>query len=49
VTGIAVFGGINRSYDLLTEDGGYRMAGVPVNSMIPELNSLSHHIAKERF
>lgn len=31
------FGGVVRSYDLLTEDQGYRMAGVPVNSMIEEM------------
>ena len=28
--------GVTRSYDLLTEDAGYRIAGVPVNSMIEE-------------
>ena len=29
--------GITTSYDLLTDVGGYRIAGVPVNSMIPEM------------
>jgi hypothetical protein len=29
--------GVERSYDLLTEDAGYRIAGVPVNSMIEEM------------
>ena len=27
-----------RSYDLLTEDEGYQISGIPVNSMIEELN-----------
>ena len=29
--------GITTSYDLMTDVGGYRIAGVPVNSMIPEM------------
>jgi hypothetical protein len=29
--------GITTSYDLMTDIGGYRIAGVPVNSMIPEM------------
>jgi hypothetical protein len=29
--------GVTTSYDLLTDVGGYRIAGVPVNSMIPEM------------
>jgi len=29
--------GVKFSYDILTEDAGYRMNGVPVNSMIPEM------------
>ena len=29
--------GVLRSYDLLTEDDGYRISGVPVNSMIEEM------------
>jgi len=29
--------GVDRSYDLLTEDAGYRIAGLPVNSMIEEM------------
>jgi hypothetical protein len=28
---------VERSYDILTEDAGYRMVGVPVNSMIAEV------------
>jgi hypothetical protein len=30
--------GETRSCDLLTEDAGYRISGVPVNSMIEEMN-----------
>ena len=32
-----VYGGVEFSYDLLTEDLGYRIDGIPVNSMIEEL------------
>ena len=32
-----VYGGVEFSYDLLTEDAGYRMNGIPVNSMIEEM------------
>ena len=31
------YGGVGRSYDLLTTDSGYRISGVPVNSMIEEM------------
>jgi len=31
--------GETHSYDLLTEDAGYQMNGVPVNSMIEEMNA----------
>lgn len=31
------YAGVSRSYDLLTEDEGYRIQGIPVNSMIEEL------------
>jgi hypothetical protein len=41
VEAIAVYGGVTRSYDLLTEDIGYRMSGVAVNSMIEELATFS--------
>lgn len=37
VKSIRSYGGVERSYDLLTEDDGYRVAGVPVNSMITEM------------
>jgi hypothetical protein len=29
--------GVTTSYDLMTDVGGYRIAGIPVNSMIPEM------------
>jgi hypothetical protein len=41
VEAIDVYGGVTRSYDLLTEDIGYRMSGVAVNSMIEELAAFS--------
>lgn len=37
VKSIQFFDGVERSYDLLTEDGGYRISGLPVNSMIEEM------------
>ena len=37
VKSIEVFGGVERSYDLLTEDDGYQISGLPVNSMIEEM------------
>ncbi len=39
VTAIETKQGVTRSYDLLTEDAGYQINGVPVNSMIEEMNS----------
>jgi hypothetical protein len=29
--------GVSRSFDLLTDDAGYRIGGIPVNSMIAEM------------
>jgi len=37
IVSIRPYRGVERSYDLLTEDEGYRVAGVPVNSMIVEM------------
>jgi hypothetical protein len=37
VESVEIFGGVERSYDLLTEDEGYRISGLPVNSMIEEM------------
>jgi hypothetical protein len=39
VAGIESRRGATRSYDLLTEDAGYQIQGVPVNSMIEEMNA----------
>lgn len=33
--------GLLTSYDILTNQGGYRIAGVPVNSMIPEMSMMA--------
>ena len=41
VTSIGRYNGVERSYDLLTADGGYLIGGVPVNSMIEELAELA--------
>jgi hypothetical protein len=30
--------GVSRSFDLLTDDSGYRISGIPVNSMIEEMS-----------
>jgi len=35
-----VYNGVEFSYDLLTEDAGYRIDSVPVNSMIDETAEL---------
>jgi len=37
VQSVTVYGGVERSYDLLTEDAGYQINSIPVNSMIEEL------------
>ena len=37
ITNITWYNGVERSYDLLTEDGGYMMSNIPVDSMIEEL------------
>ena len=39
--------GVETSYDLLTEDKGYRISGVPVNSMIPEMMQLVNFLGSE--
>lgn len=43
VKSITEFGGVERSYDILTEDKGYQIAGVPVNSMIQEMYESGHN------
>gem|GEM_PF-3143284 len=37
VVSVETFGGVTQSYDLLTEDTGYQISGIPVNSMIEEM------------
>lgn len=39
VTSIESRRGTTHSYDLLTQDAGYQIHGVPVNSMIEEMNT----------
>ena len=42
-----LYNGVETSYDLLTEDIGYRISGIPVNSMIPELKEVTDKAIKE--
>jgi hypothetical protein len=44
IKSIKASNGLLTSYDILTNQGGYRIAGVPVNSMIPEINRLAAKI-----
>lgn len=37
IKSITASNGLLTSYDILTNQGGYQIAGVPVNSMIPEI------------
>lgn len=39
VASVQPLGGVSRSFDLLTDDAGYRIQGIPVNSMIREMAS----------
>jgi hypothetical protein len=39
IKSITRFAGVAKSFDLLTSDAGYRIHGVPVNSMIEEMAS----------
>ena len=41
IASITRYNGVVRSYDLLTEDPGYRIGGIPVDSMIEELAELT--------
>ena len=42
-----MYSGVKFSYDILTEDQGYRINGIPVNSMIQELAELSVELKNE--
>jgi hypothetical protein len=46
ITGIITYKGVRKSYDILTEDGGYQIGNIPVNSMISELAELVTEINK---
>ncbi len=37
VSSVQSLEGVSRSFDLLTDDRGYRIHGIPVNSMIEEM------------
>ncbi|MEM1440954.1 MAG: Hint domain-containing protein [Verrucomicrobiota bacterium] len=42
IASIRTYDGVERSYDLLTEDEGYRIGDIPVNSMIVEMYETGH-------
>ncbi len=42
-----IYNGVEFSYDILTEDLGYRIDGIPVNSMIEELAELAVGLKNE--
>jgi len=43
IKSIEEYGGVVKSYDLLTKDEGYRISGIPVNSMIEEI---AYHVGQ---
>jgi hypothetical protein len=43
-----IYAGVEFSYDLLTEDAGYRINGIPVNSMIEEMACLAAELLKDK-
>jgi len=45
IKSITASNGLLTSYDILTNQGGYRIAGVPVNSMIPEMSMMAARLA----
>ena len=46
IVNIDWYNGVSRSFDLLTGTGGYRINGVPVNTMIPEMAEVITEINK---
>ncbi len=48
ITSITERTGVTRSCDLLTEDAGYQIQGVPVNSMIEEMHAAAAGMKAER-
>ena len=47
IVNIKWYEGVKISYDLFTKDGGYRIGGIPVDSMIPEMNALISTLSRE--
>tara|TARA_R110002074_G_scaffold231929_1_gene403360 strand:- start:1165 stop:1536 length:372 start_codon:yes stop_codon:yes gene_type:complete len=43
-----IYSGVELSYDLVTEDGGYRISGIPVNSMVEEMTKLIVELKEEK-
>jgi hypothetical protein len=48
VAEVVPFGDVARSFDLLTDDSGYRIQGIPVNSMIEEMAKAAYPTASPR-
>ena len=48
VADVVPFGNVSRSFDLLTDDPGYRIQGIPVNSMIEEMANAAFPAASPR-
>jgi len=47
VTNVVFYMGVERSYDIITTTGGYRIEGIPVNTMIPEMAERSLALANK--
>jgi len=47
VTNVVFYMGVKRSYDIITTTGGYRIEGIPVNTMIPEMAEKSLALANK--
>ena len=47
VTKVVFYMGVKRSYDIITTTGGYRIEGIPVNTMIPEMAEKSLALANK--
>ena len=47
VSSIVFYMGVERSYDIITTTGGYRIEGIPVNTMIPEMAEKSLALANK--
>ena len=47
VTSVVFYMGVERSYDIITTTGGYRIEGIPVNTMIPEMAEKSLALANK--